>query len=424
MIQPTLFHDGKVMLYGGDCMAVLDQLPANSLDAVCSDPPYHLTSIVARFGGKGAAPAISNGPTGVYARASGGFMGQQWDGGNIAFQVALWRKILRALKPGGWVIAFSATRTYHRMVCAAEDAGFEVRDMIPWLYGSGFPKSLDISKAIDKRLECEREVVSTRAMLDITGGNLLKGSQGLAKGYKNYSITAPASDKAKQWDGWGTALKPALEPAMLARKPTALTYANNVLQFGVGGLNIDGCRIEAGADLFARPNTGSKGTAGVYGASEKYDYHSDVKGRWPANVIHDGSDTIAQHFNERDVADALAFFYSAKADAADRLGSKHPTVKPLDLMRYLVRLITPPGGLVLDMFAGTGTTGEAALAEGMRAILIEREAQYQTDIANRMAFAGMNRALRIAYHASQRPARPNAAELAGQQSIFDIEEAS
>eukprot|EP01009_Symbiontida_sp_KSa7_P004099 NODE_1_length_16519_cov_5.649970_g0_i0.p2 GENE.NODE_1_length_16519_cov_5.649970_g0_i0~~NODE_1_length_16519_cov_5.649970_g0_i0.p2 ORF type:complete len:415 (-),score=121.90 NODE_1_length_16519_cov_5.649970_g0_i0:7020-8264(-) len=407
--QPTLFHDGKVALYGGDCMAILDQLEPNSLDAVCSDPPYHLTSIVARFGGKGAAPAISNGPTGVYARASGGFMGQQWDGGDIAFQVALWRKILRALKPGGWVIAFSATRTYHRMVCAAEDAGFEVRDMIPWLYGSGFPKSLDISKAIDKRQGCAAAAAVSRAPAHCNSNERERPS---------------GSTEAKQWDGWGTALKPALEPAMLARKPTALTYADNVLQFGVGGLNIDGCRIPIATMPAERIDGGKKGARGVFSNSKAYDYYPDANGRWPANVIHDGSDTVAQHFNERDVADALAFFYSAKADAADRLGSKHPTVKPLDLMRYLVRLITPPGGLVLDMFAGTGTTGEAALAEGMRAILIEREAQYQTDIANRMAFAGMNRALRIAHHTSQRPPRPNKAELAGQTALFDIEESA
>ena len=383
----TAYHDGKVILHAGDCMAVLDQLPAESLDAVVSDPPYHLTSIVARFGGKHAAPAISNGPSGVYARASKGFMGQQWDGGDIAFQVELWRKIYRVLKPGAWVIAFSATCTYHRMVTAAEDAGFDIRDMVPWLYGSGFPKSLDIGKAINKK---------------------------------------PDHENVIQWDGWGTALKPALEPAMLARKPSVLSYAENVLKFGVGGLNINGCRIPSGSDLYARPNSGAKGKFGILGKSDKYDYTPDSDGRWPANVLWDGSDAIQGVFVEQHVADALNFFYSAKADAADRLGSKHPTIKPLDLMRYLVRLVTPKNGTVLDMFAGTGTTGEAALLEGMRAILIEREPQYQIDIANRMAFAGCNRALRQSVHQSKRDTQPSAAEQAGQQTLFDhqpIEEA-
>ena len=381
-ITYTTFHDGKVMLYGGDCMAVLDELPAESLDAVVSDPPYHLTSIVARFGGKHAAPAISNGPSGVYARASKGFMGQQWDGGDIAFQVELWRKIYRVLKPGAWVIAFSATRTYHRMVTAAEDAGFDIRDMVPWLYGSGFPKSLDIGKAINKK---------------------------------------PDHENVIQWDGWGTALKPALEPAMLARKPSALSYAENVLKFGVGGLNINGCKI--GSDILPSQIAG-KAQLGTFARKDMVT--PERQGRWPTNVLWDGSDAIQSVFVEQHVAVALHFFYSAKADAADRLGSKHPTIKPLDLMRYLVRLVTPKNGTVLDMFAGTGTTGEAALLEGMRAILIEREPQYQIDIANRMAFAGCNRALRQSVHQSKRDTQPSAAEQAGQQTLFDhqpIEEA-
>ena len=287
-IQPTLFHDGKVALYGEDCMTILDQLEPESLDAVCSDPPYHLTSIVARFGGKRAAPAISNGPTGVYARASGGFMGQQWDGGDIAFQVALWRKIYRALKPGGWVIAFSATRTYHRMVCAAEDAGFEIRDMIPWLYGSGFPKSLDISKAIDKRQGSAAAAAVSRAPAHCNSNERERPS---------------GSSEAKQWDGWGTALKPALEPAMLARKPSPLTYADNVLQHGVGGLNIKGCTV---GDAVLPAQKSGQAQLGTFERKEMVT--AERQGRWPTNVIWDGSDTIAQHFNERDVADALGVF--------------------------------------------------------------------------------------------------------------------
>nr|WP_321459660.1 DNA methyltransferase [uncultured Cohaesibacter sp.] len=406
-IASTPFHDGKVMLYGGDCMAVLDQLPAESLDAVVSDPPYHLTSIVARFGGKHAAPAISNGPSGVYARASKGFMGQQWDGGDIAFQVELWRKIFRALKPGGWIIAFSATRTYHRMVTAAEDAGFDIRDMVPWLYGSGFPKNLDIGKAIDKRQGAEREVIGV-----VERAGKKAGTYGEMSGH--CLVTAPTTNEAIQWDGWGTALKPALEPAMLARKPSPLSYADNVLQFGVGGLNINGCRI--GTETLPAQKAG-QARLGAFERSNML--MPERQGRWPANVIWDGSEAIRGAFVEQQVSDALHFFYSAKADAADRMGSKHPTVKPLDLMRYLVRLVTPKGGTVLDMFAGTGTTGEAALLEGMRAILIEREPQYQIDIANRMAFAGCNRALRQSVHQSKRDHQPTAAELAGQQSFLD-----
>ncbi|SNY93381.1 site-specific DNA-methyltransferase (adenine-specific) [Cohaesibacter sp. ES.047] len=411
MTTPTLFHDGKVALYGGDCMALLDELEPDSIDSVVSDPPYHLTSIVARFGGKSAAPAISNGPSGVYARASKGFMGQQWDGGDIAFQVALWRKIYRAMKPGAWLIAFSATRTYHRMVTAAEEAGFDVRDMVPWLYGCGFPKSLDISKAIDKKIGLEREVIG---VVNRTGKET--GTYGAMSGV--CPITAPASPDAKKWDGWGTALKPALEPALLARKPTPLSYADNVLQHGVGGLDIARCRIEAEKQTgwggaAAGAHTWNETNSGLSKSGEA----RPVYGRWPANVLWDGSEAVRLAFVEHHVEDALNFFYSAKADAADRLGSKHPTIKPLDLMRYLVRLVTPTGGTVLDMFAGTGTTGEAALLEGARAILFEREKQYQADIANRMAFTGMNKALRKAYHNNQRQPQ-SAAEKAGQTTFF------
>jgi DNA modification methylase len=418
------FHNGRVMLHQGDCLAVLDGLADNSIDSVVCDPPYHLTSIVKRFGAGNAAPA-KVGATGAYARASSGFMGKQWDGGDIAFRVELWAKVWRVLKPGGHLVAFSGTRTYHRMAVAIEDAGFEIRDMLQWLYGSGFPKSHDVSKGIDKAAGAEREVAgvagrsgSSRSCMagDFTGGE--------------YYVTNPSTVEAAKWQGWGTALKPACEPVCFARKPLSEnTIAANVLAHGVGAINIDACRVQ-----FAGMNDAAAAAAAAVGFAESrkrgttrqsqsigkesrdgtntYDPFA-INGRWPANVIHDGSDEVVGAFPERDGAtsngksgvneiygggwgkqlqapgyadsgSAARFFYSAKADANDRLNSKHPTVKPVDLMRWLVRLVTPKGGTVLDPFAGTGTTGAAAFLEGFNAVLIERESEYVADITRRM----------------------------------------
>ncbi|WP_422057731.1 DNA-methyltransferase [Sphingomonas sp.] len=348
---------GAATLYHGDSRDVLKALPDNSIDSVVTDPPYALVSMVKRFGGENAAPAQGND---AYMRASAGFMGRQWDTGETAFAVAFWAEVMRVLKPGGHVIAASGTRTYHRLAVAIEDAGFEIRDMVSWLYGSGFPKSHN------------------------------------------------------QGNGWGTALKPACEPWVLARKPLIGTVAANVLAHGTGALNIDECRV---GDTGARNNgrTVDSDIYGKLGAFQRVEYN---KGRWPANVIHDGSDEVVGAFpeapgqqgvvtgNEKsspfanvygdmpnrngraeprlDAGSAARFFYSAKADAMDRVGSKHPTVKPVDLMQYLCRLITPPGGVVLDPFAGSGTTGEAAWREGFRCVLIEREADYFEDIVRRM----------------------------------------
>lgn len=377
--EKQTFLDDKVALYSGDCLEVLKLLPGSSIDSAATDPPYHLTSIVKRFGGENAAPA-KVGKTGAYARASAGFMGKQWDGGDIAFRVELWREVLRLLKPGGHLVAFSGTRTYHRMASAIEDAGFEIRDQIAWAYGSGFPKSHNI-------------------------GN-----------------------------GWGTALKPAWEPICLARKPLTGTVAGNMAAHGTGALNIDGCRVEAAGrplrELDAKVTDSNVyvGRTGEGGLGKGLDGGSKASGttnlgRWPANIVHDGSEEVLAVFPEapgqqravtgaerahrtlnaygdfgssrtgaeprNDGGSAARFFYTAKADADDRLGSKHPTVKPLDLMQWLVRLVTPKGGLVLDPFAGTGTTGEAAWREGMRAVLVEREPEYQRDICRRMELAMM-----------------------------------
>lgn len=323
------------------------------------------------------------------------------------------------LPPGGHLLAFGGTRTYHRMACAIEDAGFEIRDTIAWLYGSGFPKSLNVSKAIDKAAGAEREVISAAAPVKrmIPGADQHK--QGWEKNNGRVYVpteTAPATDAARQWDGWGTALKPALEPIVLARKPLDGTVAANIQAHGTGALNIDGCRV-ASEPLPVHEPTGRCGA--VYGAGlEGSRRTGDTRiGRWPANVVHDGSDEVVAAFPQQTsggtppsrpprktrhtygafagqenpngigstAGSAARFFYSAKADADDRLGSKHPTVKPVDLMRWLVRLVTPPGGTVLDPFAGSGTTGMACMAEGFDCILVEREAEYVADIRRRIA---------------------------------------
>lgn len=430
MSEPVTFLDGRVTLLAGDCMETLKGLPDASIDACVSDPPYHLTSIVKRFGAEDAAPC-KEGKTGAYARASRGFMGKQWDGGDIAFRVELWAEVFRVLKPGAHVLAFSATRTYHRMACAIEDAGFEIRDMTAWLYGSGFPKSHDIALQFEKRICKQVEDASGRTVwVYVEDGAPLDRSN-----FRDPDAIA--------WEGFGTALKPALEPVCVARKPLIGTVAENVMAHGTGALNIGGCRIGAdgGGTHCANRDAAGRclGHPDRRGTAFGLTYHAaegGVMGRWPANVIHDGSDEVVAAFPDapgqlaplstrpgtktshiygklnregeesahRRYADkgstnfaplpgqrrpdgggpAARFFYSAKADADDRLGSKHPTVKPLDLMQYLVRLVTPPGGTVLDPFAGTGTTGEAAWREGFNAILCEREEEYQSDIARRM----------------------------------------
>lgn len=363
----------------GDCLEVMKRLADEGVqvDSIVCDPPYHLTSIVKRFGATNAAPA-KHGTDGAYARASRGFMGKQWDGGDIAFRPETWELAFALLKPGGHLVAFSGPRTYHRMVCAIEDAGFEIRDQLAWVYGTGFPKSHNLDG---------------------------------------------------EWQGWGTALKPAWEPIVLARKPLIGTVAENVLEHGTGAINIDGCRVESSQEdqdyMLERVggfnNTKSIGGNGILGGGEVLDRSvtfDPTKGRFPANIIHDGSDEVVGCFPNaigqiaKSVEDgrphgnsvyspmkhggpthiprieesksAARFFYCAKASKSERSGSKHPTVKPIALMQYLCRLITPPSGVVLDPFAGSGTTGVAALREGFSPILIEREDEYVEDIKRRL----------------------------------------
>jgi site-specific DNA-methyltransferase (adenine-specific) len=386
-MSPQTFLDGRVTLHAGDCLDVLKGFETSSIDSVVCDPPYALVSIRKRYGGPDSKPSAD-----IYGRASAGFMGKQWDTGDTAFAVEFWTEAMRVLKPGGHILAFSGTRTYHRLACAIEDAGFEIRDQIGWAYGSGFPKSHDVSKGIDKAAGAEREKVRVDA--------------------------ADLKNSARQWGGWGTALKPAWEPIVVARKPLIGTVAQNVLTHGTGAINIDGCRVGAGEPR--QSSTGGMGrkASPVYGSFANQDVERTTEGRWPANLIHDGSDEVLAAFPESESAQrvgnrtgkeggilgafvgqkdvvmghsdsgsAARFFYTAKADAEDRIGSKHPTVKPLSLMQYLCRLVTPPGGTILDPFAGTGTTGEAAWREGFNAVLIEREPEYQADIARRMDLA-------------------------------------
>lgn len=417
----------SIDVINADCMDALKDIPDCSVDSCVTDPPYHLTSIVKRFGGNNAAPA-QFGTDGAYARASRGFMGKQWDGGDIAFRSAIWEQVLRVLKPGAHLLSFGGTRTYHRMVCAIEDAGFEIRDTILWLYGSGFPKSHDVSKAIDRAAGEEREIIADGPFASRKpNGSAGVNSVGLCPN-PGAKITAPASSDAIKWQGWGTALKPACEPIVMARKPLEeSTVAAQVLETGTGALNVDACRIHASdapgrSYVVKRLKTGAtlNATGGNWRPDDGPQYQGEMKpGRWPANVCHDGSDDVLSEFSrfgdaraggsaigiepsrrpctnvlgERgrvpwqshsDSGSASRFFYTAKADKSDRLSSKHPTVKPVDLMRWLVRMVTPPGGTVLDPFSGSGTTGMACLAEGFNAILIEKEKEYYEDILNRI----------------------------------------
>jgi len=331
----------------GDCLEIMRDIPDGSIDAIVTDPPYglsdHRTSDV--------FSCLSSWLAGQeYLPNKKGFMGRTWDSWVPGPEV--WREVFRVLKPGGHVVAFAGSRTHDLMSMALRLAGFECRDTVLWVYGSGFPKSLDVSKAIDKAAGAEREVVG----IDPNSANR-KSKSGTAA-YGDYAdeserlITAPATDAARQWSGWGTALKPAFEPALLFRKPLTGTVAENVLAHGAGALNVDGCRVEDGGE-------------------------ETSKGRFPANLIHDGSDEVLAVFPGAAGGSAARFFYCAKASKTDRgTDNSHPTVKPTELMRYLVRLVTPLGGTVLDPFMGSGSTGKAAVLEGFHFLGIEQDRSY------------------------------------------------
>lgn len=370
-------------LHHGDCLEVLKDLESESVHSVVTDPPYGLK-----------------------------FMGKKWD--HSVPSVEVWKECLRVLKPGGHLLCFAGTRTHHRMACNIEDAGFDIRDMIAWLYGSGFPRSMDVSKAIDKEAGAEREKVKTPAKKGIGSANTVGGdSRGesrpwIAKaveiGFHEHDGPVPVTPEAQQWQGWGTALKPALEPITMARKPFKGTVADNVLAHGTGAINVDGCRVLDGSETGgARPEYVANMANQVYGKAMGGGAWENTSGRWPANLIHDG---LQEQW--------ARYFYCPKASKRDRdegcedlpkkssfentdgcnlekgkvrakftgapVGNHHPTVKPTDLMAYLCRLVTPPGGVILDPFMGSGSTGKAAVLQGFRFVGIEREAEY-LDIA-------------------------------------------
>lgn len=466
-------------LHHGDCLEVMRAMPDNSVDAIVTDPPYGLEFMGKEWDAPWKGDNRQPGDDSYTESASrhsnfvrygmsagyGGDLGAKMRG----FQdwTEQWaREVLRVLKPGGHLLAFSGSRTYHRMACAIEDAGFEIRDQIMWLYGSGFPKSLDVSKAIDKAAGAERERVpgpKSGGMASYNAGNAKQGYRDEAYYEDGNTMLSkePATDAARQWNGWGTAMKPAHEPICMARKPLVGTVAANVLQFGTGAINVDACRVQTDDNL----------NGGAYSAERKPSDSEWVKhggtihsstgrefvqptGRWPANVVHDGSDEVVGLFPAQagaaapvhtrnsdkfrnaygafagdvdeagstfhgDSGSAARFFYCAKATRRDRnegceqldkrpllwssgtqnpgsFQSKgtdkssqnhHPTVKPTALMQWLVRLVTPPGGTVLDPFMGSGSTGKACVLEGVGFIGIEREADYLSIAEARIAHA-------------------------------------
>lgn len=398
MILTPFLDDADVILYAGDCIEVMARMPGSSVDAIVTDPPYGLE-----------------------------FMGKGWDGFGTPLGFQTWTEAwaveaFRVLKPGGHLLAFAGTRTYHRMASGVEDAGFEIRDCIAWMYGSGFPKSLDVSKAIDKAAGAEREVIGTRTDVATRIYDNGKGDRLPSL----IDVTAPATPEAKDWNGWGTALKPAFEPVVVARRPLIGTVAANVLEHGTGALNIDACRISTD-DSWSNTRRTALGIMNDDGWQPKETLAETHRaGRWPANVALDA--TAAKMLDEQsgeitsgmmkartnreackggaiygqdqrnivagdtyaDTGGASRFFYTAKASRQDRnvgglADNTHPTVKPTDLMRWLIRLVTPPGGIILDPFGGSGSTGLAARAENVRCILIEREPEYLQIIRDRLA---------------------------------------
>ena len=422
-MRAPYLDDGDVRLYLGDCIEVMAEMEADSVDAVVCDPPYGLEFMGQAWDApwKGSAAAHAKvrtiradevTPTGqAHSTSSGPYLAAGVNTYEAGQPFGAWcetwaREALRVLKPGAHLLAFGGSRTFHRLTCGIEDAGFEIRDCLSWLHGSGFPKSLDVSKAIDKAAGAERVRVATGRTIcpGIDRGGECecadRGDNQRSLEHPTKHTTAPATDAAREWQGWGTALKPAWEPCIVARKPLAGTVAENVQQHGTGALNIDGCRIKTD-DTLGRTNNEHGHPAPssyTFAPSERttFDRSDLAGGRWPANVALDeaAAAMLDAQSGERgggfgDTGGASRYFYTSKASRADRntsgANNTHPTVKPTDLMRWLVRLVTPPGGVVLDPFAGSGSTLVAARAEGFRAIGIERETEYADIIAQRLA---------------------------------------
>lgn len=423
----------RVTLHHGDNREHLRRLIDEGVrvHSVVTDPPYGLVSVQKRFGGEGAVPVGTANNDGSFARLTGGFMGKAWDGTGIERDPEFWRLIWEILLPGGYCFAFSGSRTGHWQACAMELAGFIMHPMHGWVYGSGFPKAHNASKAIDKMLGAEFDTVPASGV----GFMNADGRGGYNPTINRLVQTSETSPEAAQWEGWayGTqAQKPALEPIYIGQKPfSEKTGAANLLKHGVGAVNIDGCRVPGVKDTPASPRRAAQNeTYGDLsndpGTGSGWDPNT---GRHPANLLHDGSDEVVALFPESkgqlaavgpqhgsretvhaygnygprpdtlprgDSGSAARFFhafppdtdpiiYNSKAGKADRAGSKHPTVKPVALMQYLIRHITPPGGTVLDPFAGSGTTAEAAMREGFDCILMEQEDEYAEFLRSRFA---------------------------------------
>lgn len=485
------YQDDLVELHLGDCLDVLREIPDCSVDSVCTDPPYGLAELSADTVLAALAAWMSGDRTHVPAGSHGGFMGCEWD--RFVPPPGVWDECMRVLKPGGHLLSFAGSRTVDLMTLSIRIAGFEIRESIPWLYGSGFPKSHDVSKAIDKAAGAERLVTAegTPVKRMIPGADQNRTGSWIKDSGREFipTSTAPATEDAVRWEGWGTALKPAHEPIVVARKPFAGTVAANVIEHGTGALNIGGCRVgEGGYDMAGARVTGERRRDEYRTGSTEGPHKLADHGRWPPNVVlthsarceplgtrvvradghHpavrgasgyrgglDGQSGLTERKSGTEIVEAWAcaadcpvaeldrqsgvlasgapavrrlsgsdaggntsaafgaesrpagsqmvgygdaggasrffpvFRYEAKAPASERPrlpdGSAHPTVKPLELMRWIVRLVTPPGGLVLDPFAGSGTTGEACVIEGFRCVLIEKDPQYADLIKTRLA---------------------------------------
>ena len=407
------------MIINDDCIKHLKTIKDNIFDSCVTDPPYHLASIVKRFG-PGQKPINNHdtkiGRDGPFHKIARGFMGQTWDGGDIAFKTEIWKEVFRVLKPGAFLLSFAAPRNYHLMATAIENSGFEIRDQIMWLYGSGFPKSHNIGKFVDK-IKGNKRVktgqVKTHKQKGIAvaekRGEILAGSHGR-------DVEEELTVGNSEWEGWGTALKPAHEPIVVARKPIEGSNVKNVLKYGTGAINIDECRVDGD-----KPKKWTKPRGGIWKTDKnaKADLVDNEKGRFPANVIHDGSEEVLDEFEKygdtkstggggdktfwydkkvgttttkeypklvgyNDVGSPAKFFYSPKASKKEKGDTEHPTVKPVELMKYLVRLVTRKKGIVLDPFAGTGTTGEAALLQNRKYYMIEKNKKYFKDIEKRV----------------------------------------
>lgn len=476
-------------IYLGNNLDILKTFPDNSIDSVVTDPPY----------GLGKEPNVVEVmkdwiEKGYHDIKGKGFMGKEWDA--FVPQPILWKEVFRVLKPGGHLLSFAGTRTYDWVVMGLRFAGFEIRDMLGWLYSSGFPKSYDVSKGIDSYLLNGKSNSKTLRKTEQDGDGKsykLKGrNNGIMGEPREYDRKEfkPSSPEAIRWQGWGTALKPAIEPIVMARKPLQGTVAQNVLEYGVGGLNIDGCRVDfvseedrIGTAVGFKQDRCENNPSHKWGMKDNNEFKpSDKNGRFPANVIHDGSDEVvsgfpeskgasSQNFNEfnmyggnsleksnttrsgykefyDDEGSASRFFYTAKASKKDRdegliefekgkvghgnLGNSngferfdtygrniHPTVKPTDLMQYLIRLVAPKGATILDPFMGSGSTGKAAMIENNERnadytfIGIDLEQEY-CDIAKARIEYGIN------YRENLATLEEQEKTVEGQLSLFEV----